>query len=186
MLYLSTKLYDIPLLSIRSGGRIGTVIKPIINPHNLHVDGFYCQAVQSNVPVVLLDINVRDISPRGIIIDDHVDLSTPDELVRLKPVLDMNYGLEDKAALVNKKKIGKIIEFAIDSKSLFIQKLYVQPRVWGSLKQDRLTFDRQSIIEVTDTYVSFKGPEVKDAISLPRFNRATGADYSANASTMSE
>ena len=177
MLYLSTKLYNIPLLSIRSGGRIGTVLKPIINPHNLHIDGFYCQIVQSNEPVILLDINVRDLSARGIIIDDHVDLSTPDELIRLKPVLDMNYQLEDKLALVNKKKIGKIVEFAIDDKSLFIQKFYVQPRVWSSLKQDGLTLDRQSIIEVTDTYVSFKVPEVKDSITLPKFSRATNTDY---------
>ena len=185
MLYLSTKLQNIPLLSIRSGGRIGTVIGPIINPHNLHIDGFYCQIVQVQEPVILLDINVRDITGKGIIIDDHVDLSTPDELVRLKSVIDLRFTIEDKQALVNKKKIGKVIEYAIDVKSLFIQKLYVQPPVWSSFKQERLTFDRVSIIEVTDSYIAFRGPEVTEKAKIPSFNKV-GADYSASASTMSE
>lgn len=188
MLFLSTKLYNVPLFSIRSGGRIGTVIEPIINPHNLHIDGFYCEAVNSQNAQILLDMNVRDISARGIIIDDHADLSTPDELVRLQPVIDLNFSLLEKSALVNKKKIGKISHFAIDTGSLFIQKFYVQPRGWQSLKTDSLTFDRLSVIEVTEKAVSFKGPEIKDgqAIRLSTQTQKLETDYSASASTISE
>lgn len=187
MLYLSTKLYQIPLLSLRSGGRIGTAIEPIINPHNLHIDGFYCEAANNKNVQILLDIDVRDLSSRGIIINDHVNLSTPDELVRLQPVLDVNFSLLNKVALVNKKKIGKVVEFAIDKESLFIQKLYVQPRVWQSFSQDRLTFDRTNVIEVTDTYIAFRGPEVpisEKVASLAK--KQFSSDYSPSASTISE
>jgi hypothetical protein len=186
MLYLSTKLHHVPLLSLRSGGRIGTVIEPIINPHNLHIDGFYCQSAHSDHALVLLDIDIRDISARGIIIDNHVDLSEPEELVRLQPVLDVNFQLEAKQVLVNKKKVGKVIEYAVETQSLFIQKIYVQPRLLQSLNQNRLTFDRSNVIEVTDSYVAFSGPEVKIGSTQTAKIEGLTTDYSASTSTISE
>ncbi len=186
MLYLSTKLHNIPLLSLRSGGRIGTVIEPIINPHNLHIDGFYCQSAHSENALILLDIDIRDISGRGVIIDNHMDLSEPDELVRLKPVLDLDFHLESKQVLVNKRKVGKVIEYAVETQSLFIQKIYVHPRLLQSLNQNRLTFDRSSVVEVTDSYIAFSGPEVRVGATKTAKAEGLSPDYSANASTISE
>jgi hypothetical protein len=186
MLFLSTKITTLPLLSIRTSGRIGTVLEPIINPHNLHIDGFYCQVPHSKERLVLLDMHIRDFSPNGIIIDDHHSLSEPTDLVRLKPVLDINFELENKIVLVGKKKVGKIIEYAVDRDSLFIQKLYTQPPVWQSINQNRLVFDRTSVIEVTDTHILVKGPEekvkVKQKTTVPKFS----ASYSANTSLTNE
>lgn len=160
MLYLSTRLNDLPLLSLRSSGRIGTILRPIINPHNLHIDGFWCQLSNTSAEQILLDMSVRDISSRGLIINDHQDISDAGELIRLQPVLDIQYSLIGKQVIANKKKLGKIIEYAIDIESLFIQKFYVQPPVWQSINQHRLTFDRASIIEITDKTVVVNGPEI--------------------------
>jgi hypothetical protein len=96
MLFLSTKLSNIPLLSIRTAGRIGMVLKPIINPHNLHIDAFYCQIPRSQKPQVLLDMFVREISPAGLITNEHADLSDPEDLVRLQPIIKLNYDLVGK------------------------------------------------------------------------------------------
>jgi len=188
MLYLSTKLKEQPLLSVRSSGRIGTVLEPILNPHNLHIDGFYCEVFSSNSEQILLDIYVRDLGVRGLVIDDHVNLSDPDELVRLQPILDMNFQLVGKQALVNNKKIGKIVDYAIDRDSLFIQKFYVQPPVWQSINQNNLVFDRLSVVEVTDSHILFSGPEVtaRSGASLRTKKDELQADYSANASEISE
>lgn len=186
MLYLSTRLSNIPLLSIRSGGRIGTVINPIINPNNLHIDGFYCTSAHSNETLVLLDIYVRDLSARGLIIDDHNNLSETDELIRLQPIINLNFSIIDKRVLVNKRRMGKVVEYAIDKESLFVQKFYVKPPILMSFKQDRLTFDRKSVTEVTDTHISFSGPEVNAGAAVAVGRPGLTADYSANASTMSE
>lgn len=186
MLYLSTRLHNIPLLSVRSGGRIGTVIEPIINPHNLHIDAFYCESAHIKGAQILLDMYVRDISSRGIIIDDHNDLSDPGELIRLQPIIDLNFQFENKDVLVNKRKIGKVIEYAVDTNSLFIQKIYVQPRIWQSLSQDRLTFDRLSVLEVTNTYIAFSGPEVRSSQTKNAINPKLAGDYSASTSAISE
>lgn len=186
MLYLSTKLKNQPLMSIRSTGRIGTVLEPIINPHNLHIDGFYCDVYSNKTEQILLDMYVRDLSNKGVIIDDHANLSDPDELLRLQPVLDMNYQIVGKQVLVNKKKVGKVTEYAIDRDSLFIQKFYVQPPVWQSLNQNTLTFDRVTLVEVTDTYIAFSGPEVKVSSKATARNENLAPDYSASAAEISE
>ena len=125
MLYHSTQISNMPLLSVRTSGRIGTIVAPIINPHNLHIDGFYCHTVHSNDTLILLDIYIRNISPRGIIIDDHQHLSEPKDLVRLKPILDIGFVMEGKNVIASNKKLGKITEYAIDDKSLFIKKFYI-------------------------------------------------------------
>lgn len=186
MLYLSTRLSNIPLLSIRSGGRIGTILGPIINPNNLHIDGFYCTSAHSEEKLVLLDMHVRDLSGRGLIINDHNDLSEPDELVRLQPIINLDFALINKQVLVNKKRMGKVIEYAVDKESLFIQKFYVKPPILISLKQDRLTFDRVSVIEVTDKYIAFSGPEVRAQSNELATDKGLAPDYSASASTISE
>lgn len=166
MLFLAQKFIELPLATIRSGGRIGTISSPIINPHNLHIDGFYCQTIHDPRTTILLDIDVRDISARGIIIDDHDDLSDPNDLVRLDAILKLNFSLFGKQAFVNKSKVGNVIDFAVDTSSLYIQKIYVRPPLWKSFGQDQLTFDRQSIIEITDDRIVFSGPEVRQKQSL--------------------
>lgn len=188
MLLLSTKLQDIPIISVRGGARIGSITEPIINPHNLHIDGFWCETIHSKKPLVLLDMDIREFSPRGVVIDDHLGLSEPHELVRLENILTINYRLEGKSVLASGEKQGKIAEFAIDDKSLFIQKLYVVPPVWkGNIGGTRRIFDRASVIEVTDTHISVSGPEEKVGSALKLSAKTASANYSsANSSLMSE
>jgi sporulation protein YlmC with PRC-barrel domain len=186
MLYLSSRLRNLPLLSLRSGGRIGTVTGPIINPHNLHIDGFFCLLHNAHTEQIVLDIAVRDISARGIIINDHQDVSDSEDLVRLQPVIDIRYELVGKQVIASKKRLGKIVDYAIDVESLFIQKFYAQPPVWQAINQHRLTFDRTTIIEITDKTVIVQGPEVK----VTKTNKVTNApllnNYSASASLTEE
>jgi hypothetical protein len=152
----------------------------------LHIDGFYCQAPHSKNRLILLDIDIREFAPTGIIIDGHDNLSDPADLIRLKPVLDLNFHLVDKPVLVGKKRIGKVAEYAVEKDSLFIQKLYVQPPVWQSINQSQLTIDRVSVLEVTDTHIVISGPEVKEAnkkaAAAPKFS----AGYSASTSLTNE
>ncbi len=187
MLLLSTKLHNIPLISVRSGVRIGTVLSPIVNPHNLHIDAFWCETVNSKTNKVLLDMDIRDFSIKGILIDDHLGLSDPDELVRLSAILELEYTLEGKAVLASKRKIGKVVDYAIDHQSLYIQKLYVQPPVWKpSIGGTRLTFDRTSVVEVTDTHIVVSGPEEKVTSAAGLKSNASLANYSASTSLISE
>lgn len=159
MLYLSTQLSNLPVLSLQLVGRIGTVTEPIINPNNLHIDAFYCQSSGSKSNLVLLDIHIRELSFKGMVIDNQQALSEPKDLVRLQPILDIGFQLLGKQVVSGKKKMGKVTEYAFDNQSLFIQKIYVQPSIWQGINQHRLIYDRNSIVEVTDTQIVVSGPE---------------------------
>ncbi len=187
MLFLSTKIENIPLLSIRSAGRVGTAEMPIINPHNLHIDGFWCTSIHSRESLVLLDLEVRELTAAGIVIDDHQRLSRADELVRMQPILELDFSLVGKAVYAGKKRIGKVAEYAIDQKSLFIQKLYVQPVLWRSMTQNRLLFDRASVVEVTNTKVVVRGPEeAVHSQQAVRQSQLAGYSSAVSASVISE
>lgn len=189
MLFMSTKLAELPLLSLRSSARVGTVHGAIINPHNLHIDAFWCASVHSNDKLVVLDVDIRELSSHGIVIDDHLNLSDPADLVRLQPVIALKFELIDKAVYAGKRKIGKVAEYAIDHQNLFVKKLYVQPVIWQSISQSRLVIDRQSIIEVTDDRIVVSGPEQR-APSAAEAVAAAARGYSSSAapsaSTISE
>jgi sporulation protein YlmC with PRC-barrel domain len=185
MLLLASQLNNLPILSIRVGGRIGKVLQPIINPNNLHIDGFYVQPSNRKERLIVLDMNIRDFSGKGIIVDDHTSLSEPEELVRLQSIIEIDYSLIGKAVLVNKRKVGKVRDFSIDTSSLFVQKMYVQPPLWKNVAVNELIFDCKNIVEVTDKYIAFRGPEVR--VKDKKFSTsALQANLSASASTISE
>lgn len=168
MLFLSTELYDKSLLSVRTSGVIGTVTKPIINPSNLHIDGFYCTDIHGN-ELILLDQSIREFSIKGIIINDPSDLSEESDLVRLSSVLKLRFELIGKNVVSVGKKIGKVIDFSTDKDSLFIQKLYVKPTLLTSFSSPQKIIDRSMILEINDKQVVVKGPE---EISLVRKNNS--------------
>lgn len=186
MLYFGTKFINTGLFSIRSAGRIGTVDDLVINPHNLHIDGFYCSAMNGQADGVVVDLDVREINAKGIIINDHEDISAADELVRLTPIIELQFQLIGKPVYAGKSKVGKVTDFAVDTKSLFIQKLYVQPTLLKSMSVSQLIFDRQSIIEVTDHKVVVSGPEQTVNSSVRQSIRSGASFSSSSASTISE
>jgi hypothetical protein len=184
MLILATSLINTPLLSIRMGGNIGSANEPIINPHNLHIDGFYC-STSENDNGIILDMDIREISGKGLIIDDHFNVSDEDDLVRLKDIINIKFKLIGKPIYSGRTKLGKITDYAIDTKSLFVIKLYAQPSILKSVKTDQLIFDRTQIIEITDHKVVVSGPESKQ-FSLFGQKIQSASFNSASTSSISE
>lgn len=185
MLFLSTKLANLPIISLRTGGRIGTAIAPIVNPHNLHVDGFYCQSGHNKSEKIVLDMAIREFSAQGIVVNDLSDLADIDELIRLQAIIELAFDPVGKSVRTGGKKIGKVTEYAIDHASFFVQKLYVQPSVWRGLSAQKLVFDRSNVLEVTPTTITVSGPEVtapnKSALSTAKLQ-----NYSASTSLINE
>jgi len=186
MLFFGSKLHNLDLFSVRSSGRIGTASEPIINPHNLHIDGFYAHAMSGQNEGVIVDIDIRDFSIKGIIINNHEDISDPADLVRLKPIIELDFKMIGKTVYENKRKIGKVVDFAVDTDSLFIRQFYVQPSLLKSMGTSQLVFDRQSIVEVTDTKIVVSGPEVKDSQKASQTFQSSPSLSSASTSAISE
>lgn len=160
MLKLSKSLFSLPVLSLRSGGPMAIAEEPIINPHNLKIVGWRC-TVGDKEQVLLIE-DVREIIPEGIAVNDDADLSSPEDLVRHKEILDIRFELINKPVRTKRQKLGKVSDFSYND-GYFVQKLYVaRPlhKVFSS--DDTLIIDRNQIIEVTDHYILVKGTEVEE------------------------
>lgn len=150
MLQLSASLLNKSVLSLRIGGPVATVTAPIINPNNLKIEGFYCQDRFDKSMLILLSQDIREILPQGFVVNDHDVLADPEELVRLKKVLDLNFALIGKQVVtVNREKVGKVADYAAETSSMYVQKLYVSQSIMKSLTGGSLSIDRSQINEIT-------------------------------------
>lgn len=151
MLQLSGSLLNRPIMSLRTGGPVATTISAIINPNNLKIEGFYCQDNRDKKRLVLLYQDIRDVIGRGLVIDDHEALVDPHELVRLKDIMQINFDLIGKPVVtVSKHKVGKVNDFAVETSSMYIQKIYVSQSLIKSFTGGNLSVDRTQIVEITN------------------------------------
>ncbi|MDL2363646.1 MAG: hypothetical protein QFB86_04670 [Patescibacteria group bacterium] len=150
MLQLSSRLINKDVLSLRTGSPIATVIAPIFNPNNLKIEGFYCQDRFDKTELVLLYQDIRDMMPRGYVVDDHDVLVDPAELVRLKDVLELNYDLIGKPIeTISKQKVGKVSDYATEMETMYVQKIYASQSILKSFTGGSLSIDRSQINEIT-------------------------------------
>lgn len=152
MLQLSGSLLNRPVLSLRTGGQVATTLSPIVNPNNLKIEGFYCQdAFERKKILVLLYQDIRDLLIDGFVIDDHDSLSEPGELVRLKGVMGLHFELIGKQVVTTtRNKLGKVVDYAAEIETMYIQKLYVGQSIFKNPVGGNLGVDRTQIVEITD------------------------------------
>lgn len=159
MLQLQKVFLNRPILSLRTGAQVGTALRPIINPNNLKIEGFYAQDRFQKGQVILLAQDIRDSLPQGFVVDDHEVLTPPEELIRLKDVLALNFDLMDKPVVTDKKKrLGKISDYAVEAETLYIQKLYVSQSIIKSLTGGQLSIDRDQVVEITSRKIIVQDP----------------------------
>jgi len=150
MLQLSAALLNKSVMSLRTGQPIAAVTAAIFNPNNLKIEGFYCQDRFDKRELILLYQDIREVLPIGYVVNDFEVLVDPDELVRLKEVLELNYEIIGKPVqTISKEKVGKVSDFATETETMFVQKLYVSQSIFKSLTGGALSIDRTQINEIT-------------------------------------
>ena len=159
MLQLSSAFANKNIMSLRTGTPVAVVTKPIINPDNLKIEGFFCEDTFTKDELVLLYQDIRELLPQGFVIDDHAVLAQPDELVRLKSLMDLDFQLIGMQVVTNDKhKIGKVADYAAEVETMYVQKLYVSRPVFKSFTTGQLSVDRNQIIEINNTRILINDP----------------------------
>lgn len=150
-------------MSLRTGRQVAVANEPIINPHNLKIVGWWCSPRSARSRLVLLSEDVRELMPQALAINDEDALSTPEELVRHREILDIKFQLTDKTVRTKRQKLGKVSDFSYND-GMFVQKLYVaRPVTKIFSSQDTLLIDRSQILEITDSYILVRDGEVSAA-----------------------
>ena len=170
MLQLSGSFVNKAVLSLRTGGVVGQITSPIVNPNNLKIEGFFCQDRFHKERTILLAQDIRENSPKGFVINDQEVLSDPDDLVRLKPIIDLHFELLGKPiTTVTKSRLGKVTDYAVDGESMYIQKLYAGQSLLKSFSGGQLSIDRSQLVEITDRKIVIQDPlqPLKDSARTP-------------------
>lgn len=161
MLRVSNSFYDRAILSLRTGGKIGIADAPVINPNNLKIEGWYARDVSQKGDFVLPFGEVRDFITKGLVVNDHDSITSPDDLIRLKPILDIKFELIGKSVVTeSNKKLGKVIDYAVDD-GFYIQRIYVNPPLLRGLSGEQLLIGRTEIVEITDKQLTVSDATVK-------------------------
>jgi len=154
MLQLSEATQKRQVLSLRTSTPIADIVGPIINQDNLKIEGFYCGDYSNKAPRVLLYQDIRDMLPQGIVVNDYDALTDPSELVRLQKILERNFSLIGKPVeTVGGEKVGKVSDYAFETTTMYIQKLYVSRSIFKNLTAGSLSVDRTQIQEITSKKV---------------------------------
>ncbi len=174
MLQLSSTLINQPVLSLRNGARIATTLSPLINPNNLKIEGFYCQEPGSKERLIVLYQDIRDVMPQGLVVNDQDALTQPSELVRLKEIIELDFSLDGKPVVTaSKTRIGKVNDYAIETTTMYVQKIYVGQSLLKSLNGGSLSVERTQIIEITNKVIVIQDPLQPTPAAVPATQAAS-------------
>lgn len=141
-------------MSLRTGTQVATASSPIINPNNLKIEGFYCTDRFDGNQLILLYQDIRDSIEQGWVVNDHDVLADPQELVRLKDLLELQFQLIGKQVeTISKQKVGKVSDYAVEMTTMYIQKIYVSQSLLQSFTGGSLSVDRTQVNEITNKRV---------------------------------
>ena len=161
MLVYNSRLIGTPVLSVQASGPIAQVAEPIVNPDNLKILAFKLTGPIVGATNNILDVkSIREYSPIGMVIDDNDELIGPEDVVKIKEVLDLNFNLIGLKVETKKgTKLGHIIDFTATSEDFTIQQIIVKRPIVKSLIDPELTIHRREIVEITDYKVIVKDEE---------------------------
>ena len=95
MLIYASKIIGTRVLSVQAGGAIGEISKVIVDPNDLKVIAFKVGGgVVARSNANILDVSsIREYSSYGMVIDEIEELVEPDEVTKIKDVLELNFDL---------------------------------------------------------------------------------------------
>lgn len=161
MLMIGSKVVGTPVLSLHMGGEIAQTDLDIIDPENLKVIAYTLKGEILKDPEagsILMTDDVRELSNRGLVIDSADRLVEREDVIRLAEIMELNFSLIGlKVVTEGGKKIGKIVDYTLDSGSFMVYQVIVQRPLLSSFTDPQLTINRSQIVEVDDFKITIKG-----------------------------
>ncbi|MDO4219621.1 MAG: hypothetical protein Q4D22_00065 [Candidatus Saccharibacteria bacterium] len=172
MLVIGSKMIGCPVMSLHIGGQVAYVVDAVIDPEDLRVIAYILDgpAIQNDPDVgfILVADDIRELNADSIIIDSTDILVNPEDVIRVSKILELNFSLIGLKVVTpkSKKKIGKVVDYTLDSQSMMIYQLIVQRPVGiMAINDPQLTINRSQIVEIDDYTVTIKHD--KEQIKVP-------------------
>lgn len=169
MLLNGSDIIGTPVMSLQTGGELARTSEAIINPHDLSIIAYAVTGPFLDNDDSLLRIeDIREFGSIGIIVDSSDEFIQPSDIIRQADIYALKFQLIDKPVYTTKReKVGKVIEYTVDSESFVIQQLTVKRPLLKSLNDPELLVHRSQLVEVTDEAIIIKDAKIKKEARVP-------------------
>ncbi|HSX14510.1 MAG TPA: PRC-barrel domain-containing protein [Candidatus Saccharimonadales bacterium] len=165
MFVVGSSISKLPIMALDSGTEVANVSRPVIDSKNLEVPALICFD-QHRHELTLATRDIRQVNPHVILINSIDDLSEPDEVVRLKSLLEDNFSLIGLSVRTETgTKIGKVADYIINIKTFMIQKLYVKQSILKNMMSSNLSIDRRQIVDVTKKTIVVRDASISESLA---------------------
>ena len=155
MLLLGSKLIAIPVMGIQTGTKLAITKTPIIDPSNLKIIAYEVDGpLLTEKPSFLMIADVRELSGIGMIIDSSDEFVGIEDVITLKKIHETGFKLVGLNVIDDrKKKLGKVMDYIIDTNSFVVQQLRVKQKIIKSITDSELLIHRSQIVEINNTSI---------------------------------
>lgn len=152
MILLGSNLVNAPVMGIQTGGELAQLSHPIIDPARLVVVAYELSGqLLDRSPLLLSTLDIREISDIGVIVDSSDEFITPDDVIKIHEIYEQKFHLLGMSVTNEKRqKLGKVIDFTIDTGGFVIQQITVKRPLFRSLNDTELLIHRSQIIEINN------------------------------------
>ncbi len=165
MLILGSRLLNSPIMSLQTGSKLASTLRPIIDPSTLRIIAYEVEGpLLTEKPSFLRTADIREYGRLGMIIDGTDELIGLDDVIKIKEIYGLNFSLIGLTVIdTHKQKLGKISDYTLDTGDFLIQQLNVRRGLLRGITDTGLLINRSQIVEVNDTAVIVRAPSVKSA-----------------------
>ena len=153
MILLGSTLQNKPVMGLQTGGELARTKRPIIDPHNLVVLAYELTGplIDKNNSVLIRIADVRELNNDGFIIDSSDEFIEPSDVVKINEVYQLGFNLLNTAVHDEQgRKLGKVIDFTIETGGFVVQQLTIRRPMLKSLNDTELIIHRSQIIEINN------------------------------------
>jgi uncharacterized protein YrrD len=167
MILIGSALENAPVMGLQTGAELARTKRPIIDPANLAVIAYELEGpLLDETPSLLRIADVRELSDLGLIVDSSDEFIQPNDVIKIQEIYALNFNLVGMSVTDEKNtKLGKIIDYTLDTGGFIVQQLTVRRPLIRSLSDTELVIHRSQIIEINDNAIvvhsQAKVPELK-------------------------
>lgn len=151
MLIEAKNIIGLPVASIEEQSKIGEIKVVFVDPENGTVIGFGLRQGFLGKRKVISFLDVKEWDPNGIVISSEDEVVLPEEIIRIKSIIDTdNYLMGKPAENESGKKLGKVDDFLIDTETGAVTKYYIEDLLGNSR-----IFPQEKVVRIDKTIVFF-------------------------------
>lgn len=152
MLILGSRLKNLPVMGLQTGGELAITKQAIIDPHNLGIVAYRVEGPLLGGAETYLRIeDSRELSDIGFIIDSIDDFVQASDVIKLQQIIKLHFHLDGiKVTDENKRAIGKVVDYTLEAGGFTIQQLTVKRPLMKRFNDTELLIHRSQITEITD------------------------------------